>query len=142
MIALRLLLLLLHVLSQRGGARGAPLAPPALGRQRPAAAAPTPQWLTFYNTDLDPVRGQQNFSNLIYSRDLATIDNASREFGIDGMWSGPWGCEVNVSRVWGEPYCSGPTGLWKGWGGTAGWQVGADWVVTQVKTRPHVQVCT
>ena len=104
----------------------------------------TPQWLTFYNTDLDPVRGQQNLSNLIYSPDLSQIDNASRDFGIDGMWSGPWGCEVNVSRVWGEPYCSGPTGLWKGtpwksWGATASWEVGATWVVEQVKLRPHIR---
>ena len=106
---------------------------------RVAAAPSTPQWLTFYNTDLDPVRGQQNFSNLIYSRDLGQIDNASRDFGIEGMWSGPWGCEVNVSRVWGEPYCSGPTGLWKGGGGTANWTVGANWVVAQVKPRPHVR---
>jgi hypothetical protein len=82
-------------------------------KQAPVAAAiSTPQWLTFYNTDLlDPVRGQQkNLSNLIFSPDLGQIDNASRDFGMDGMWSGPWGCEVNVSRVWGEPYCSGPTG--------------------------------
>ena len=75
--------------------------------QPPRPALSTPQWLTFYNTDLDPVRGQQNFSNLVYSPDLGQIDNASRDFGIEGMWSGPWGCQVNVSRVWGEPYCSG-----------------------------------
>jgi hypothetical protein len=104
----------------------------------------TPQWLTFYNTDLDPVRGQQNLSNLVYSPDLGQIDNASRDFGIDGMWSGPWGCEINVSRVWGEPYCNGPTGLWKGtpwksWGVTASWKVGATWVVEQVKSRPHIR---
>jgi hypothetical protein len=104
----------------------------------------TPQWLTFYNTDLSPVRGQQNLSNLVNSPDLGQLDNASRDFGIDGMWSGPWGCEVNVSRVWGEPYCSGPTGLWKGtpyksWGATASWEVGADWVVEQVKSRPHIR---
>jgi hypothetical protein len=112
--------------------------------QPPRPALSTPQWLTFYNTDLDPVRGQQNFSNLVYSPDLGQIDNASRDFGIEGMWSGPWGCEVNVSRVWGEPYCSGPTGLWKGtpwgpFGPTASWEVGADWVVEQVKSRPHVR---
>eukprot|EP01043_Picozoa_sp_COSAG02_P034973 COSAG02_NODE_2476_length_8733_cov_9.786542_5_plen_669_part_00 len=126
---LAMFLLLLALSSSRGFSDRLANTSPALS---------TPQWLTFYDTDLDPVRGQQNFSNLVFS-DLGTIDNASREFGIDGMWAGPWGCEVNVSRVWGEPYCSGPTGLWKGWGGTAGWQVGADWVVEQIKPRPHVR---
>lgn len=104
-----------------------------------AAPAPhAPQWLTFYNTDLDAARGQQNFSNLVYDKSLDVLANASRDFGLAGLWSGPWGCEVNVSRVFGEPYCSGPTGLWKGWGGSAGWKVGADWVVAQVKARPHI----
>ena len=131
---------LLVVVLMAPTAHEATAAPAGAAVEGGIARAPqhTPSWLTFYNTDLDPVRGQQNFSNLIYDRDLAVIDNASRDFDIRGMWSGPWGCQVNVSKVFGEPYCSGPTGLWKGWGGTASWQVGVDWVVAQVKQRPHV----
>ena len=103
----------------------------------PAASAGL-RWLTFYDTDLDPERGQQNLSNLVYDRDLSALDAAAKDHGLQGMWSSPWGCEVNRTRVFGEPYCSGPTGLWKGWGGSQQWTVGADWVVSQVVSRPHV----
>ena len=55
----------------------------------------TPQWLTLYDTDLDPVRGQQNFSNLVLS-DLRTIDDASRSL----LASRKWYLGAVLSRDW------------------------------------------
>ena len=51
------------------------------------------------------------------------------------MWSFVSNCGPNISKVFGEPYCGGPTGLWKG-GSGADWKVGVGWVVSQVVSRP------
>jgi sialidase-1 len=112
----------------------------------PRARQYVPRYMTVYDFDLDPQHGTQNITNLVSHHDLQTLDNASASHpGLKGMWmflggtsanhSGHYSggeCVPNVSQVFGEPYCAGPTGL------APFWQTGVQWVVTQVVSRKHI----
>ena len=54
------------------------------------------------------------------------------------MWSAVAQCEPNISKVFGEPYCGGPTGLFMGTAGGAEWKNGADGWVRTIKDKPWV----
>jgi hypothetical protein len=79
--------------------------------------------------------GLQNFTNLAFGRDLHALDYAWGNHSIMGLWdfnAGTGGCVPNKTIVFGEPYCGGSTGL------QPTWKVGVQWVVDQVRSRPHI----
>ena len=53
------------------------------------------------------------------------------------MWSPVASCIPNVSKVYGEPYCGGATGLYMGADGKE-WQFGADYWVAQIRDKMWV----
>lgn len=55
------------------------------------------------------------------------------------MWSAVATCEPNATKVYGEPYCGGPTGLWMGVSrGGQEWKTGADSWVASIKDKKWV----
>ena len=77
----------------------------------------------------------QNFTNLAFGGSLIGLDWAWGNTSTPGLWDFNGcvgGCIPNKTGVIGEPYCGGATGL------MPGWQVGVQWVVDQIKDRPHI----
>ena len=77
----------------------------------------------------------QNFTNLAFGDSLIGLDWAWGNTSTPGLWDFNGcvgGCIPNKTGVIGEPYCGGATGL------MPGWQVGVQWVVDQIKDRPHI----
>ena len=107
-------------------------------------------WSTIYDFDFETNgSGTTGFTNVLWDANLTALGIACAKFpGQRAMWSGvsqgtngeSWGgCAPNVTQVFGEPYCGGPAGLWKGTDGTGDdWQIGADYWVTVIKDKPWV----
>eukprot|EP01052_Picozoa_sp_SAG31_P003342 SAG31_NODE_127_length_23612_cov_39.709863_8_plen_199_part_00 len=96
----------------------------------PHGAPNIPQWSTIYDFDVETNgTGTTDFTNLLWDANLTALGAACARFPTNkAMWSPVASCDPNKTKVYGEPYCGGPTGLWMGPGGKE-WQVGADsWV--------------
>jgi hypothetical protein len=95
-----------------------------------------PRWATTYDWNMaGDISGSQAYTNLAFSTGLDKLDWAWGNHSIQGLWDFngcKGGCIPNKTGVIGEPYCGGKTGL------MAGWQVGVQWVVEQIKARAHV----
>ena len=98
-----------------------------------------PRWSTIYDFDVETNgTGTTGFTNLLWDANLLRLEAAVSKYPSQkAMWSGVATCEPNKTKVWGEPYCGGPTGLWKGRSGVE-WQIGADYWVSQVKDKQWV----
>ena len=118
------MMLLLATATAAGGAHAA------------AAAAPNvPRFFTSYDWESSPDHGLQNMTNLAFALPLEQLDWVWGNHSIPGLWSfngAKGGCQINKSIVIGEPYCGGKTGL------APSWKTGVQWVVDQIKDRPHV----
>ena len=101
-----------------------------------AAAVPNiPRFFTSYDWEMSPTHGLQNLTNLAFGTELAVLDDAWGNHSVPGLWDFngcAGGCAINKSIVIGEPYCGGATGL------DPTWKVGVQWVVDQIKDRPHI----
>ena len=98
----------------------------------PHGAPSIPQWSMIYDFDVETNgTGTTDFTNLLWDANLTALGAACARFPTNkAMWSPVASCDPNKTKVYGEPYCGGPTGLWMGPGGKE-WQVGADsWVAT------------
>ena len=71
---------------------------------------------------------------------LTRLELATSKFPSNkAMWSGVALCDPNSTKVYGEPYCGGPTGLWKGTArGGQEWKTGVDNWVTQIVDKKWV----
>ena len=118
------------------GAAGAVL---LCGFDGPGAAGHVPKWSTIYGFDVETNgTGTTGFTNLLWDANLTALGEAVARFPTNkAMWSPVATCVPNKTKVYGEPYCGGETGLWRGPSGVE-WQVGADYWVAQVKDKPWV----
>lgn len=118
------------------GAAGAVL---LCGFDGPGAAGHVPKWSTIYGFDVETNgTGTTGFTNLLWDANLTALGEAVARFPTNkAMWSPVATCVPNKTKVYGEPYCGGATGLWRGPSGVE-WQVGADYWVAQVKDKPWV----
>ena len=68
---------------------------------------------------------------------LTALEVAVTKFPTQkAMWSAVASCEPNATKVFGEPYCGGPTGLWAGVSrGGMEWKTGADSWVASIKDK-------
>jgi hypothetical protein len=96
-------------------------------------------WSAIYDFDYQTNgTGTTNFTNLLWDANLTALGVACAKFPSNkAMWSPVASCAPNVSQVYGEPYCGGPTGLFMGPGGKE-WQVGADYWVAQIRDKMWV----
>ena len=110
-------------------------APPAQGAST-GAAPNIPRWATTYGWTMAPDEsGAQPYTNMAWGNNLDHLDWAWGNHSQPGMWDfngGTGGCVPNKTRVIGEPYCGGATGL------MVGWQIGVQWVVDTIKERKHI----
>lgn len=95
-----------------------------------------PRWATTYGWKMAPDQsGAQPYTNMAWGGNLDHLDWAWGNHSQPGMWDfngGTGGCVPNKTRVMGEPYCGGKTGL------MVGWQIGVQWVVDTIKDRKHI----
>ena len=99
------------------------------------AGANIPRFFTSYDWEMSPSHGLQNITNLAFGEQLDFLDAVWGNHSVPGLWDFngcAGGCVVNKSIVIGEPYCGGATGL------APTWKVGVQWVVDQIKSRPHI----
>ena len=50
------------------------------------------------------------FRALCRDPDLGVLEQAARMFKLKAMWSCVSNCDPNATKIFGEPYCGGPTG--------------------------------
>jgi hypothetical protein len=102
------------------------------------ASVNKPRYFTWYDIDAD---NQTKYgANLVWDRNLTTLDKAFADYKVQGMWSITGRCDVGVNKVYGEPYCGGATGLVDPscTNTSTCWKVGAKWAVNQIVGRPHI----
>ena len=112
----------LPVTVRRGSAENLPVT------VRRGSAENMPSYFTWYDADAP---NQHAFSNLLWDRNLTTLDDGFADYQLRAMWSITARCEPG-QQIYGEPYCGGATGL------VPDWHSGVDWAVAQVVGRAHV----